>query len=171
MILQWIRLQLSSYEITGFIVFGGGRWVHAHRYWLVSLRFIGITHGFPPYPQRGKQETRKYLLPEEEKGKCTRHSCVLQLLFMNKRKWRPLEGGEVIIPKRVINIGEEKQKLERGNRTNTFLSRLITFNMASLNWMPSKGCSISRELPLFTSFSTVINVSQHRINVIKSTKE
>lgn len=161
MILQWIRLQLSSYEITGFIVFGSGRWVHAHRYWLVSLRFIGITHGFPPYPQRGKQETRKSLLPEEEKG----------LLFMNKRKWRPLEGGEVIIPKRVINIGEEKQKLERGNRTNTFLSRLITFNMASLNWMPSKGCSISRELPLFTSFSTVINVSQHRINVIKSTKE
>lgn len=69
----------------------------------VSLRFIGITHGFPPYPQRGKQETRKYLLPEEEKG----------LLFMNKRKWRPLEGGEVIIPKRVrgrkTEIGTRQQ--------------------------------------------------------------
>lgn len=83
--------------------------------------FIGITHGFPLYPRGKKQETRRYLLPEDDKGKCMRHSCVLELLFMNKRKWRPLEGGEVIIPRRVINIGEEKQNLERGiEPTNSF---------------------------------------------------
>lgn len=158
MILQWIRLQLSSYEITGFIVFGSGRWVHAHRYWLVSLRFIGITHGFPPYPQRGKQETRKYLLPEEEKG----------LLFMNKRKWRPLEGGEVIIPKRVrgrkTEIGTRQQ-----NQHIPFTAYHFQHGKSELNAF--KRLQHLRELPLFTSFSTVINVSQHRINVIKSTKE
>lgn len=85
-ILQWKRLQLSSY------------WLYSFWWWEMSSCSQVLTYVSAFYCNNtwistlftgGKQETRKYLLPEEEKGKRMRHSCVLELLFMNKRKWRP----------------------------------------------------------------------------------
>lgn len=88
MILQWIRLQLSSYEITGFIVFGGGRWVHAQ---CVSAFYWNNTW-ISTLSTEGKTRDKKILVAWRRKRKMHEAQLCAWAAFYEQKKMAALGG-------------------------------------------------------------------------------
>lgn len=88
MILQWIRLQLSSYEITGFIVFGDGRWVHAQ---CVSAFYWNNTW-ISTLSTEGKTRDKKILVAWRRKRKMHEAQLCAWAAFYEQKKMAALGG-------------------------------------------------------------------------------